>query len=239
VRAFFLFVFFVATAIQVSFPWHQVYLAHVASKPMVVLSLLAYYLAGESARTRSALFVAALLLSWAGDVLLMGAGDLFFMLGLAAFLLSHIIYIAVYRQHAIRPSTPQPLANVVFARSAFPVLLAGSGLVVILYPHLGSLRIPVLIYAAVLVVMVLQAIRRRGRTSPASFRWVVAGALLFMVSDSLLAINRFYTPLSQATFWIMTTYAMAQFCIVRGIMLHGAARSAGFTSSWPDLTATT
>ncbi|NJM25768.1 MAG: lysoplasmalogenase [Bacteroidia bacterium] len=101
-----------------------------------------------------------------------------------------------------------------------PVVLAGAGLVIILLPHLGALKIPVVIYALVLVTMVLSALYRFGKTTTLSFWLVLGGALLFMTSDSLLAINKFIAPLPMAGFWIMLTYGAAQWCIVVGLLQH-------------------
>lgn len=141
------------------------------------------------------------------------------MLGLGAFLLAHVFYILVYRQHQTVENENQ-LAGVHRIRLAMPVILAGSGLIIVLYPRLNELRVPVIIYASVLVVMVLMALFRYGRTLPFSFWMVFAGALLFMVSDSLLAINKFLQPIPQAGLAIMVTYITAQYLIVEGLVKH-------------------
>jgi uncharacterized membrane protein YhhN len=60
------------------------------------------------------------------------------------------------------------------------------------------MKIPVLIYAAVLTGMVLVALFRFGKTSSSSFALVFGGAILFMISDSLIAINKFLEPLPMA-----------------------------------------
>lgn len=105
-------------------------------------------------------------------------------------------------------------------RFSFPIVLAGTGLLVVLYPHLGELRIPVVVYALVLVIMVLNALFRYGRTPNSSFWLVFIGAFLFMLSDSLLAINKFKAPIPQGGIWIMTSYISAQYLIVEGIIRH-------------------
>ena len=103
---------------------------------------------------------------------------------------------------------------------SFPIVLAGTGLITVLFPTLGPLKIPVLVYSLVLVGMVMTALFRYGRTSPESFWKVFMGAVLFMTSDSLLAINKFYTPLPYAGLLIMLTYISAQYLIVEGIVKH-------------------
>jgi uncharacterized membrane protein YhhN len=68
--------------------------------------------------------------------------------------------------------------------------------------------------------MVMVALFRFGKTTAGSFAMVFGGAILFMISDSLIAINKFLEPLPQSGFWIMTTYIGAQFLIVRGLLRH-------------------
>ncbi len=194
---------------------------HQFSKPFLLLTLIGYYVYGRRGEALSISFLLALFFSWAGDVLLMfqeeAAG--FFIYGLVAFLIAHVFYIFAYRQHRTADDT-NALQGLQRVRFAFPVVLAGSGLVVILYPHLADLRLPVLVYALVLTLMVLSALVRYGRTQPGSFVMVFGGSLLFMISDSLLAINKFIEPLAQAGFLIMLTYTGAQMLIVMGILRH-------------------
>ena len=188
-------------------------------KPLILLSLIGYYLA--SVETRSMIFIRALFFSWAGDVLLLFTtrAEVFFITGLIAFLLSHLLFIQVYRQHR-GSNVGKELLGPQKIRYAFPIVLAATGLITILYNSLGSLRIPVMIYALVLCVMVLTALFRYGRTNGESFWMVFAGALLFMTSDSLLALNKFLNPIVGGGFIIMLTYISAQYLIVEGILRH-------------------
>jgi uncharacterized membrane protein YhhN len=187
------------------------------SKPLIMLSLIAYYLFSAEPVNRSRALLLAMVLSLAGDVLLMWED--YFLSGLVAFMLAHILYIFAYRQHR-HEETENALAGLQRARLAFPIILGGTGLIVVLYPVLGGLRMPVIIYGAVLTLMALSALFRYGLTSPASFWMVFGGAVLFMISDSLLAVNRFLTPLSQAATYIMAAYILAQFLIVKGLLRH-------------------
>jgi uncharacterized membrane protein YhhN len=190
---------------------------HFVGKPLIMLGLIAHYYVQSA--NRSSLFISALAFCWIGDVLLMFQGELFFMLGLAAFLVGHLLYIFCYRQFQWVDQSSE-LMGTQKVRYSIPIVLTGSGLVVILYPTLGDLKIPVLIYALVLTLMVLNALFRYGRTTSKSFSFVFVGAILFMVSDSLLAINKFHHLISYSSVWIMVTYCAAQFLIVEGMMLH-------------------
>jgi uncharacterized membrane protein YhhN len=193
---------------------------HTICKPLLVIALMAYYVVVTRGlnQSLSKVVMLALLFSWGGDVLLM-ANERFFIPGLVSFLVAHVFYILAFRQFRTEDDT-HALHGLQKARFAFPIILYGSGLVVILYPHLGDLYAPVLIYALVLTLMVLHALFRYQRTTSASFALVFGGAILFMISDSLLAVNKFIEPLPWAGFWIMSTYISAQFLIISGLLGH-------------------
>jgi uncharacterized membrane protein YhhN len=48
--------------------------------------------------------------------------------------------------------------------------------------------------------------------------YILIGAIVFVSSDSILAFNKFYAPITHASFFIMVTYCMAQYLIVKGIL---------------------
>lgn len=220
-RTLFLTLFGIASLAELSahvFNWPDVRLI---SKPLLLILLMVWYIASSRNKNQplSIMLLAALIFSWGGDVLLMGTGDLYFMLGLGSFLLAHVFYIFTFRQFRNEDET-NALQGLQRIRFAFPIVLFGTGLVIILYPNLGGLTVPVLIYAGVLTVMVLNALFRFGQTNASSFAYVFGGAILFMVSDSILAINRFLEPIEGAGIWIMLTYIAAQFFIVKGLLKH-------------------
>ncbi|HEY0742356.1 MAG TPA: lysoplasmalogenase [Chryseosolibacter sp.] len=201
----------------VVFEFTQIPALHFVSKPLIVTSLLTYYYFGSQREDRSTIFVLALIACLAGDIFLMSPD--YFIPGLVSFLIGHVLYIFAYRQHQ-NDQDVDSLRGLQRVRLAFPIVLAGTGLVVILFPVLGSLQIPVMIYAAVITTMTLTALFRYGRTSNQSFWLVFAGAVLFMISDSVLAINKFLDPISNSGLIIMATYMAAQFLIVHGILKH-------------------
>jgi len=190
------------------------------SKPLIVPFLAGYYMAGK-ARYRSKPLLFALLACWIGDVSLMftGLNGNWFMIGLVSFMIGHIFYIITYRQHRSE-STENELLTVQKIRFSIPVVLAGTGLVVVLFPVLGGLQVPVMIYATAIIVMVMNAIFRFGRTNQRSFWFTLSGAILFMVSDSILAINKFMGGIEMGGVMIMLTYISAQFLIVEGLRTH-------------------
>ncbi|GIL24566.1 MAG: hypothetical protein BroJett042_30790 [Bacteroidota bacterium] len=186
------------------------------TKPLLVPALAVYYLVATS--QRSYLFLTALFFCWLGDVLLMLQRDeIFFITGLIAFLTGHVLYIICYRNFR---SAGTGLTGPQQIRFSLPIILAGTGLVTILFPHLGGLQIPVLVYALVITVMAMQALFRYGYTNSKSFVLVFVGAISFMISDSLLAINKFMQPLPLAGLAVMLTYLLAQYLIVEGVVRH-------------------
>jgi len=196
--------------------WPEV---HVVCKSTIMLALIGYYM-GEAMK-RNTHIIRAMFFCWTGDVMLLKQADaeIYFILGLFAFLVGHVLYILAYRQLQWSDVTNALLPTQKF-RAAFPVVLAGTGLLVVLIPRLGGLTIPVIIYSLVLIVMVISAVFRSGRTTPASYWLLTGGALSFMISDSILAINKFHTPLEFASPVIMLTYIIAQYLIVEGVLKH-------------------
>lgn len=209
-------IFFVAIAITdlVAVTFNMAIVNFIA-KPLLIPALVVYYL--NATQHKSFLFLAALFFCWLGDVLLMFPGELYFMAGLGAFLTGHMLYILCYRKFRMEGSGLNGPQRV---RYALPIVLAGTGLVTILFPHLGSLQIPVMVYALVITVMALQALFRYGHTGKLSFVLVFCGAISFMISDSLLAINKFMHPLPLSGLAIMLTYILAQYLIVEGVLKH-------------------
>jgi uncharacterized membrane protein YhhN len=187
-------------------------------KPLIVPSLALFYF--QNVINRNKLFVLALFFCWAGDVFLLfdRVNELYFMGGLGSFLIAHILLIFLYGSMKLNQGSG--LSGPQKARVSFPIILAGTGLIVILYPGLGPLKIPVIIYALALMIMVLQSVYRYGFTSAQSFWNVVAGALLFMFSDSVLAINKFLQPVANAGIFVIATYMAALYFIVQGVIAH-------------------
>jgi len=182
---------------------------------------------GNNAPQFEWLLVAALLASMAGDVLLMLPGN-WFIPGLASFLIAHLCYIALFRQG--QDWFPN--------RGALLLALAvGAAMLAMLWNDLGDagLKAAVTAYVMVISLMAAQAIGRAGVLQHDRATWVAVGACVFMASDTLIAINRFITPLPLASLWILSSYFLAQTLIV----LHapGATAQAG-SGRQPDPVAT-
>ncbi|PWK26841.1 putative membrane protein YhhN [Arcicella aurantiaca] len=179
------------------------------TKPLIMLSIILFYYlkAQKPLEKQDVLMLMAFTFSWLGDVFLMFSGETFFMLGLGSFLMTHLFYIYVF-------SRTKKDANI-SARIFIPIL--SISLFALIYPHVNKeLLIPVLVYMLAICVMAICASERK--TTTESFRFVFVGAMLFVLSDSFLAIEKFAYKIPASTFLVMGTYVMAQYFIAIGFL---------------------
>jgi uncharacterized membrane protein YhhN len=161
--------------------------------------------------------LAALLFSWIGDCILLFAdkGKLYFILGLAAFLIAHILFIVLFSlQESVHKSFKKPLFWVGFACATVYLV----GMLSVLLPSLGDLRFPIIVYALTITIMLKTALKGTFDWSGNSKYIVFLGAAFFVLSDSILAIDKFHSPIASASYSIMATYLIAQFYITSGIL---------------------
>jgi uncharacterized membrane protein YhhN len=200
------------------FQWYEVRLV---SKPLIVLSLLFYFIRRvDRKRSFAPYFTAGMVFSLLGDIALLfeSRQEIFFMLGLGCFLLAHILYILAFRKVAAH-NKPIPVRwGWIIAVVAYLGIL-----LYILLPYLGELKIPVIVYAVVLCAMLLSVVHafRSPYTKPGVI--CVAGALLFVISDSVLAIDKFHTGFPLSGLVIMFTYAFAQYLLATGLVRHSGS----------------
>jgi len=163
------------------------------------------------------ILLAALTLSWLGDVILLftDLGEIYFILGLVCFLTAHIIYCILFnKQKRNRKKQNKPL----FIFGSILIAFYLIGMISVLMPHLGSLEIPVSIYASVISIMLLFAFNGFLVWEKPGNKLVFLGAVFFVISDSILAVNKFYAPIPKSSFFIMLTYLLAQYLIVVGVL---------------------
>ncbi len=181
-----------------SIAWHRPLV--LITKPLLMPMLM--WIAWQEGVTAKAYFL-ALFFSFLGDVFLMFDG--WFIPGLVAFLLAHVSYISLFAKEYRFSFT----AILTFA-------LITSGFLVFLYPGIpAGLRIPVVIYCTVITLMGIYA-ASRNTPSKTSYRYILAGAVLFIISDSLIAVNKFHTDIPGDAIYIMSTYGAAQYLILEG-----------------------
>ena len=194
-------IFFIVLAIEIYFSTTQQNNLVKFTKPLL-MPLLMFMALQLNIKERN-LYI-ALFFSLLGDVFLMFGGELYFMLGLGSFLMAHVFYILLFKTH--------------FKFSllkALPFAAATSGYFLFIKGGIGqNLLIPVSVYCIVITLMGIFSAARK--TNIHSYNLVLLGSILFIVSDSLIAFNKFYSPLPGSSFWVMSTYGIAQFLIVLG-----------------------
>ncbi|MBQ6239962.1 MAG: lysoplasmalogenase [Firmicutes bacterium] len=155
--------------------------------------------------------VLALVFGWAGDVLLLGKGDRFFLSGLISFLLGHVFYAILFVTQIAHGMTP------VYAWLMIAGFMIYAAIVVrFLMPHVGSaMRIPVIAYLGIILLMNVGAALRAGSVALVSSVLVSAGAVFFMISDTILAFSVFGGRKDRG---VMETYTAAQLLIITGLL---------------------
>lgn len=159
------------------------------------------------------MLAAALAFSALGDLFLelhqlgrFGPATLF-LLGLASFLAAHLSYIALFAPRAALGGTP-PLRRL----GTFLIAIAVLVMLKVIFPYLGAMRLPVTAYAFVLGVMAITAQR-------SYFRGMAAlGSVLFVASDSMLALAHFRGPFLLSGPLIWFSYYAAQVLIALGVL---------------------
>jgi uncharacterized membrane protein YhhN len=201
--------------------------------PLLILFFLLQVRTVQKSFTR--LIVVALLFSWIGDVILMfqhlDAG--FFLSGLVSFLLAHVCYIFAFRKTSVHHRQTILKEN---PWLALLFVIYGIGVFLLIQNGLNEMKVPVIFYMVIILLMGLAALNRFRRVEYAGFLLVFSGALCFMISDSLLAVNKFREPFSYAGFLIMLTYLAAQYLIVTGCIRQVKSEWVGANAAPQTLT---
>ncbi|SHG23322.1 lysoplasmalogenase [Flavobacterium defluvii] len=163
------------------------------------------------------ILLTALIFSWIGDVILLFAeiAEIYFILGLVSFLISHIFYCILFNRQFKEKNKRN---TIIFLIGSILIAVYLIGMLSVLLPSLGDLKIPVIVYASVISTMLLFAYNGLLIWKKPANQYVFLGALFFVVSDSVLAINKFHFPIQKSSFIIMLTYLVAQYLIVKGIL---------------------
>ncbi len=179
------------------------------TKPFLMVTLVLVYFV--SVKKPNFWFVSALFFSFWGDVLLLFK-EQFFIFGLASFLLAHILYIKISASFLKKIS----LQKVVVSSLPFVVFLFV--LLYLIKDNLSEMLLPVIIYGITIssfgVVTLLNYLQEKNTEN----LWLFLGAIIFITSDSLIAINKFYEPKEIYNISIMVTYILAQYLICKAII---------------------
>jgi uncharacterized membrane protein YhhN len=181
------------------------------AKPMLLTLLVVVYLA--SVKKPIFWYVLGLFFCFVGDVLLMFSGANFFMYGLSAFLFGHLVYIKVTSSFLPNDLTVKMIS------SAFPFVVFFAVLMYLIYSNLGGMLIPVTVYGITISTFGSVALLNYRNEKSTENLWLLVGALLFLLSDSLIALNKFYEPHDIYGVSIMITYILAQFLICKAMIV--------------------
>ncbi len=207
------------------------------TKPLLLPLIALYYFVSIQDRWSKVhtLMMFAFLFSWFGDVSLMLTPETvtdtelmgipkskyMFLAGVGSFLVAQLLFINVYR---LAVDGTSAIKRITF----LPFILYWAIMLMLVVPAIynnserSPAAIPVVIYATTLVSMAGFALNRLGKTNPFSFLVTLVGACIFVISDSLIAINFLVLPqpTRYAGFSIMLTYVVAEFMIAEGILRH-------------------
>jgi uncharacterized membrane protein YhhN len=176
-------------------------------KPLTMVVILLIAILGQAASPfYKYMIITGLIFSLAGDIFLMLPTDRF-VAGLVAFLLAHLFYIAAFASE-ISALTWWPL---------IPFVIYGIVIYIILSSSLGKLKVPVLIYVVVILIMAWLAWERLSQTGQSGALLASIGAVLFIISDTILAIDRFRGTFKLSRASNLITYFAAQLLIAGSI----------------------
>lgn len=178
-------------------------------KPLLMTSLAVVYLV--SVKKPSFWLLSALFFSFWGDVFLLDKAN-FFVFGLASFLVAHVVYIKITTSFLYKDSAVRILT------SAIPFVLLFVGLLGLIYNNLGDMLLPVLVYGIAISTFGTAALLNYRQQKTTANTWLLLGAILFIASDSLIALNNFYISKPLFNIAIIVLYIVSQYLIVKAII---------------------
>ncbi len=192
--------------------WRGIRWLRYVFKPGTMLLIIALAATGlPEAGAFGYLVLAGLLFSVAGDVFLVLPQNRF-LAGLVSFFCAHVLYIAAF---AVRRAGWGLLdgallaglvaAGVLFVRRMRPGVRREGG---------NRMLLATGVYLAAITLMVAAAVGTRLQAA-------AAGALLFDLSDAILAWNRFVRPLPRANLGVMSAYFLGQYLIAVSVLIGG------------------
>lgn len=207
-----LYVFILVSIIDIIGIAFQIPLLVYIFKPLIILSLLFLY--AFSLPKRNKWYVIALELSFIGDILLMFSGQQFFIAGLVSFLMAHILFIKIVLSHIQKYS----IVNISIAIFSFIIVYAL--LMFNLKNSLNEMLWPVLIYGFIISTFGIVSFIDFLNTKSKKSLLMLSGAIVFMISDAILAIDKFYIEEYFNKIIIMFTYVLAQYLIYRSMIIE-------------------
>ncbi len=165
---------------------------------------------------------AGLFFSFLGDLLLTQTGELFFLLGMAAFIGTHICNSIYF----LKLQTLSFVKNPAVLIAAFLLVFVSGAVMGTLGASLGSFREPIILYMVIICCMAVFATNTYNHPvlKQLAIRYFIPGAALFVLSDALLALNKFAYHETYLDLAVMLTYGAAQCLLVMGFSRRAANR---------------
>ena len=192
-----------------------------ATKPLLMVTLFVWFYLQTKASANSKFrkyLLLSIVFAFGGDTFLMFLpfDEIFFLLGLGSFLIGQLFYVFAFSNSIITSkktfNKPLGLALLIIFLSYYAILMYA------LFPYLEDFLIPVLVYGVAVCAMGVSSGWRLNKVSKKSFILVFSGAMLFVLSDTIIAVNQFLYKgnLVNAQVAIMITYVLAQYLIIMG-----------------------
>jgi len=216
----FLIATFVFAALEALALWKNSPRLEYIAKPAVMIALFIWLWTSAGLNGALLWFGLGILFSLAGDVLLMIALDRLFLAGLIAFLLAHVAYVIGF-------NTPFPALSTWGFILAFMIGISGVRVIRRIVDSLHSkgqagLRIPIMLYALVISLMLLSAMLKLTDTSwqAGAALLVALGAFLFYLSDIILAWIKFVAPIQNGRIYNILAYHLGQIALIAGVVIQ-------------------
>jgi uncharacterized membrane protein YhhN len=196
---------------------------HYATKPLFMILLMIFQwksLAGLPSLF-SKLVQFGLFFSWIGDIALMfdEKVEILFVVGLAAFLIAHLGYAYAFVKNVADSNQKFNLGNGIVMAIPF-IAVTGSFFYYMKDGLPNELFVPVLAYTIVISLMGITSAWRKGHVKARTYNWILIGAILFILSDMVIATNKFIVDFDYDAILNMTLYLSGQFMIAVGAVYH-------------------
>ncbi|CAA0159817.1 lysoplasmalogenase [Tenacibaculum maritimum] len=178
-------------------------------KPLLMTILVVIYLL--SVKKPNFWLVSGLFFSFWGDVFLLDKKK-YFVFGLGAFLIAHFMYIKM------TASFLKIISKRKLIKAAIPFITFFGTILFFISANLGNMLVPVIIYGLAISAFGTCALLNYKEQKSLENSWLLLGALLFIASDSMIALNNFYTPKHLFDILIITLYVVSQYLIVKAIV---------------------
>ena len=198
--------FFVVAILDIIGIVAEISMLQIVSKPLIILTLITLYY--FSALQRSSLYLIALLFSLLGDVFLLNKTN-YFLLGIASFLITQIVYSILIIRLLNKSTMKQKLL------ASFPFIIFLSILISVLGSNLDEYFFPVIIYGIAISIFGILSLLNYQLNRTKSSRFLLVGAVLFIISDSMIALNKFHEQKAFYPVAVMATYILAQYFIYK------------------------